>query len=125
MGKIKLTERQIDIVARLNDDIYTIDYLEEWLNRNDNVYINAPAALSAMGASGFYCAVAAMERLEIMQEQAAESGASAQENPQAAEIGEPPAEENQHPAKPLKPPKHPRKRNNKKLEVKENENDDL
>ncbi len=121
MEKIKLTERQKDIVARLNDKLYTVDYLEEWLNRNDNVYINAPAALSAMGASGFYCAVTAMERLEIMQEQAAESGEPPEGGQEFAAPSEPPAE-NKEPAAAVKQSK---KRDNKKARVKQNENESV
>jgi hypothetical protein len=62
MEKIILSEKQKDIVTRLADPIYTPEYLETWLNRNDNVFVNAPAALSAMGASGFYRAVCAIEQ---------------------------------------------------------------
>lgn len=64
MEKITLTENQKAIVTRLGDPVYTPDYLEEWLNRNDSVYINAPAALSSMGANGFYKAVLAIEQTE-------------------------------------------------------------
>lgn len=64
MEKITLTENQKAIVTRLGDTVYTPDYLEEWLNRSDSVYINAPAALSSMGANGFYKAVLAIERAE-------------------------------------------------------------
>lgn len=39
---------------------YTVDYLEAWINRNDNVETNAVAALSAMGVKGFYRAVRLM-----------------------------------------------------------------
>jgi hypothetical protein len=41
-----------------------VEFLKEWVNRNDNVFINAPAALQAMGASGFFAAVRAIERAE-------------------------------------------------------------
>lgn len=68
MNRITLTEKQREIVARLGDATYTPEYLEKWMNRTDSVYINAPAALSAMGAQGFYSAVLAIERAEIAAE---------------------------------------------------------
>lgn len=121
MGKIKLNEKQKDIVIRLNDELYTVDYLEEWLNRNDNVYINAPAALSAMGASGFYRAIVAMEQAEIMQAQAADPGKPPAESQEPVASGEP-SQESEEPSKPVKPTKT---RNNKKSEGKQNENDGI
>lgn len=59
---IKLTENEKRIVRELNDPTYTVEYLEEWINRNDNVQINAVAALSAMGAKGYYAAVKRMAK---------------------------------------------------------------
>lgn len=52
-----MTAKEREIVERLNHPVYTTDFLEEWIQRNDNVFINAPAALQAMGAKGFYEAV--------------------------------------------------------------------
>ena len=45
MGKITITEKQEAIIRRLNDPLYTVEFLKEWVNRNDNLSINAPAAL--------------------------------------------------------------------------------
>lgn len=64
MGKITITEKQEAIIRRLNDPLYTVEFLKEWVNRNDNVFINAPAALQAMGARGFFAAVRAIEQAE-------------------------------------------------------------
>ncbi len=64
MENITITENQKKIIARLGDPIYTPEHLETWLNSNDNVFANAPAALTAMGAHGFYKAVLAIEKLE-------------------------------------------------------------
>lgn len=64
MGRIKITEKQEAIIRRLNDPLYTVDFLQEWVNRNDNVFINAPAALQAVEAKGFYRAVKAIEAAE-------------------------------------------------------------
>ena len=49
-----MTEKEREIVERLNHPVYTTDFLEEWIQRKDNVFINAPAALQAMGAKGYY-----------------------------------------------------------------------
>lgn len=62
MPKVTMTEKQKEIVTWLADSLYTVQFLEEWLNRNDNVFANAPAALQAVGASGFFTAVKAIER---------------------------------------------------------------
>lgn len=52
-----MTAKEREIVERLNHPVYTMDFLEEWIQRKDNVFINAPAVLQAMGAKGFYEAV--------------------------------------------------------------------
>ena len=52
-----MTEKEREIVERLNHPVYTTDFLEEWIQRKDNVFINAPVALQAMGAKGYYEAV--------------------------------------------------------------------
>lgn len=57
MANIALTEREKEIVASMAHHLYTVEYLEEWINRKDSVFINAMAALNAMGAWGFYEAV--------------------------------------------------------------------
>lgn len=56
----KLTEAEKKIVGMLAHPVYTADYLEEWAGRDDNVFVNAPAALCAMGAKGYLDAVRAM-----------------------------------------------------------------
>lgn len=52
-----LSEREKEIIKELNHPLYTVGFLEAWVGRNDNVMVNAPAALQAMGANGFYTAV--------------------------------------------------------------------
>lgn len=52
-----MTDKEKEIVRELNHPLYTVDYLEEWKDRKDNVFVNAPAALQAMGTNGFYEAV--------------------------------------------------------------------
>lgn len=61
-GKIILSKEEKVLIIKLNDPLYTVEYLEEWINRKDNVLVNAPAALNAMGAKGFYQAVKRMVR---------------------------------------------------------------
>lgn len=61
--KKELTEKQKEIVNKFNHGLYTVEFLEERINRTDNVFVNAPAALQAMGASGFYEAVKCIEKL--------------------------------------------------------------
>lgn len=63
-GKI-MTDREKEVVRELNHPLYTVDFLEEWKDRDDNVFANAPAALQAMGANGFYEAV---KRMVVNQE---------------------------------------------------------
>lgn len=57
---MKLTENEKEIIRELDDPTYTVEYLEQWINRDDNVQVNAVAALSAMGAKGYYAAVKRM-----------------------------------------------------------------
>lgn len=58
-----LTVKQKLIIEELNHPIYTLDYIEEWYNRKDDVTANAVAALIEMGVSGFMDAVRAVEQL--------------------------------------------------------------
>lgn len=55
-----MTDKEKEIVKKLNHPLYTVEFLEEWKDREDNVFVNAPAALQAMGAKGYYEAVKQM-----------------------------------------------------------------
>lgn len=55
-----MTETEKSVIRILGDTLYTVEFLEEWINRDDNVFINAPAALQSMGAKGYYLAVQRM-----------------------------------------------------------------
>ncbi len=57
-----ISENQKRIIENLNDPLYTVAFLQEWINRNDNVRADAVATLQAMGAQGFYRAVQASEK---------------------------------------------------------------
>ena len=54
---IKLTELEKRIITEFDHPLYTVDFIEFWVNRNDNMLINPAAALQAMGAKGYYDAV--------------------------------------------------------------------
>lgn len=62
MKHINLTEKEKELINNLGHALYTSDYIEEWINRNDNVFINAPAALNAMAAKGYWQAVKQMTK---------------------------------------------------------------
>ena len=52
-----MTDREKEIVKQLAHPLYTVNFLEKWINRNDSVFANAPSALQACQAKGFYEAV--------------------------------------------------------------------
>lgn len=60
MKKIEIFEEEKKIIRKLNHRLYTVEFLEEWINRNDDVFVNAPCALQACMAKGFYEAVKCM-----------------------------------------------------------------
>lgn len=68
METIQLTDREKAIVTEMNHDLYTVEFLEHWLNRNDSVSLDAAAALQIMGANGFYEAVKLMAAGSIIEE---------------------------------------------------------
>ena len=57
----ELTPRQRELIERLNHPVFTPDYIESWIGRNDDVSVNAPAALSAIEAKGFFAAIRCLE----------------------------------------------------------------
>jgi hypothetical protein len=57
--KIILSGAERTIFTGLKHPLYTAEHVEHWINRNDLVFINAPAALQAAAAKGFYEAVKA------------------------------------------------------------------
>lgn len=59
-----MTDREKEVVKKINHSLYTVEFLEEWINRNDNVLVNPVAALQAMAAKGFYEAVKAIAKSE-------------------------------------------------------------
>lgn len=60
MREVRLTDKEKEIVRKLNHELYTVEYLEEWLSRNDNVFIDPMKALNTMAAHGYYTAVKKM-----------------------------------------------------------------
>lgn len=63
-----LTEKEKEIVNKLNDRLYTVEFLEEWINRKDTIVENAPCALQIMCAIGYYEAIRNMAKLEENQD---------------------------------------------------------
>ncbi|UKI55504.1 MAG: hypothetical protein L6V90_13105 [Treponema succinifaciens] len=61
-----MTDREKEIVKQLAHPLYTVEFLEEWINRNDSVFSNAPAAMQACSAKGFYAAVKIMANKESL-----------------------------------------------------------
>jgi hypothetical protein len=57
---INLTPEEIEIIKKLDSPIYTVAYLSEWINREDDVQINVVAALMACAAKGYYAAIKLM-----------------------------------------------------------------
>jgi hypothetical protein len=57
MNKIVLSEQEKNIIEMLDNKLYTVEFIEHWINRDDNIAVNAPSALQAMGAKGYYTAV--------------------------------------------------------------------
>lgn len=62
---IKLSDNQKSIILQLGDSLHTVEFMEHWINRDDNVMINAPAALQAAEAKGFYRAILAIEQHQV------------------------------------------------------------
>lgn len=58
---ITLSNSQRAIVENLNHSLYTPDFLQEWINCNDNVQVNVVNALQAVEAKGFFEAVKCMD----------------------------------------------------------------
>lgn len=54
---IKLTEIEKQIINELDHPLYTVDFIEKWINQESDVLINAVAALMIMGVHGYYEAV--------------------------------------------------------------------
>ena len=61
--KIVLTKWEKELIDELDHPIYSVGYIEEWINRHDTVDINALAALMCMGVVGYYEAVKRMAAL--------------------------------------------------------------
>lgn len=61
----KLTDAEKAVVERLGNDLYTVDFIENWISRDPvNVFVNAPAALQQMGVNGYLEAVRMIVKME-------------------------------------------------------------
>lgn len=54
---IKLTEHEKQIINELDHPLYTVDFIESWINRKPDILINTVATLQVMGVQGYYEAV--------------------------------------------------------------------
>ena len=63
MSKIILLEAEKNLITELHHPLYTVEFVEEWVNYKGNVFINTLASLQSMGAMGFYQAVKSMIRM--------------------------------------------------------------
>ena len=61
---IEPTSEEKEVIQKLNHPVYTVEFLTEWINRNDAISVNALSALQAMGAKGYYQAVQQMCKLQ-------------------------------------------------------------
>ena len=59
-----ITEEEKTIIRNLNNSMYTVEYIEEWINKDDDVKINAVAALISCVAKGYYGAIKDMVKLD-------------------------------------------------------------
>lgn len=61
-----LTPEEKWAIKTLNDPIYTVEFIEDWLSREPvNVFSNVPAALQQVGVNGFLSAVRRLSRSEV------------------------------------------------------------
>lgn len=54
---IELTELEKQIINELDHPLYTVEFIENWINQEPDVLINTVAALQVMGVQGYYDAV--------------------------------------------------------------------
>ena len=60
-----LTDTERWVIKLLNDPLYTVDFIEEWLSSEPaDIFINAPVALQKMGVNGFLTAVRRLAQSE-------------------------------------------------------------
>lgn len=57
---IKLTEAEKQKIKELGSEYYTVEHVQEWINSKDTVFENAPGALMAVEAKGYYDAIKRM-----------------------------------------------------------------
>lgn len=61
----KLTEDEKAVIQRLGDKLYTVDFVESWIDRpSENVFTNAIEALQQMAVEGFMAAVKRLVAIE-------------------------------------------------------------
>lgn len=62
---IELTELEKQIIYELDHPVYTVEFIEKWINREHDVLINTVATLQVMGVYGYYEAVHQMAERQL------------------------------------------------------------
>ncbi len=57
-----MSEKEKKIIKDFRHPIFTVEYLEEWTNRNDSICLSPVCALQIAEAKGFYEAVKLLAR---------------------------------------------------------------
>ena len=68
---IKLTEREKQLINELDHPLYTVDFIQTWINWADNVMAHPVFALQSMRTKGYYEAVHQMAELQRRKERKA------------------------------------------------------
>ena len=63
-NKIILSDQEKEAIIQLDDVLYDVEFIEEWINRKDSIDSNAISALQSMGAKGYYKAIKNMIQYE-------------------------------------------------------------
>ena len=62
---IVLSKEEKELIDRLDHPLYTVEFIKEWLDiENNDVMTNPIAALQCMSANGFYEAVKSMLKIQ-------------------------------------------------------------
>ncbi len=59
-----MSDKEREIITQFRHPVFTVEYLEEWTNRNDSVCLSPVSALQIAEAKGFYEAVKLLAREE-------------------------------------------------------------
>ena len=63
-----LNERQLRIVRKMNHPLFTVEYIEDWINRNPDWFVGLGPRMFHTRVMGFMDAVRCMERNAVSRE---------------------------------------------------------